>query len=229
MDRRLVSILAVACGAAACQIKEPFARDNLWDSGGTAVVDLAGPDSTFSQGDEFEMSVITDPLPPPGPISVEWTTIDIRTYADTKLSALGSGQYRVVAASAQYREIPVFARLYNRTIAFPVLVGQKAGLFDVFCGTQFAEVACDDTPLAVNAILRVNGTVMDARGNEINARSVLMARTVVTSRNPAVAVPVQRTADANVYWDLRAVAPGATWLVISADGLRDSVRVVVAP
>jgi hypothetical protein len=223
---RLLAVLPILALTLSCHIEEPFARDNHWDVDGDAKKTLTGTDSTFSIGDRISVSLVTDPALPPGVTSIEWVGL-----LDTAVQVLpaGNAEFVVNRAHAEFQAVAVSAQFDDVIVAWTVVVGQRLASFDLLCGSVAAPVACDATPLGVNLTRTVNSTMLDANGNGIRRRNAIMARATTVVRDPSILSTVPTTVNAAGAWTVIGVAPGATWLVITADGVRDSVRVVVGP
>lgn len=229
-SRRRAAALMIAAGAtaAACHLEEPFRRDNHWDPEGSATKILIAPESTFSIGERFTVTLTGDPPLPPGLLNISWVS-NGDDNPETQVFAAGYGEFVVSKAHAGYLPVSVTARFDDAIVAATVMVGQKLSTFDLYCGSAAAPQSCDATTLAVNATRTVSSTMRDANTNTIVHREFLMQRATTVSRDPGVLSSAPTTANANGTWTVRGVAPGATWLVVTADGVRDSVRVVVGP
>ncbi len=225
---RAFAWVAVATVLLGCHLEEPFVRDNHWDPDASATKTLIAPDSTFSIGERFTVTLLADPPLPPGVPGILWTSNGVAN-PETQVFAGGYGEFVVSRAHAGYLPVAVSARFGDAIVSTTVMVGQKLATFDLFCGSAAAPVACDAVPLAVGATRAVGSTMRDANTNDLVHREFLMQRAVTTSRDPAVLSAAPTSANANGVWTVRGVAPGTTWLVVAADGVRDSVRVVVGP
>lgn len=230
LPRPLVVLLASAL-VSSCHIEEPFVRDSLWDPDADVERSLTGPDSTFSIGEEFEVTLTTDPPIPSGPATITWWGPGIMDTAVRVFSA-GEGRYRIDRAHAEGKMVAVSAMFDGVIVAHNLMVVQKAAFVDMFCGQVNAQVPCDATPVPVNGTIRVNGTLRDARGGDIRRRYAMVARMQPIVRDPSVLVAIYRVLDpqdSGVYREFRGLAPGSTWVVFDVDGVRDSVRVTVGP
>ncbi len=223
------SVLALAAAAVAigCHLEEPFVRDNLWDDKSTATRTLTGPDSTFSIGDTFSLQLVTVPALPPG-AQFDWSAPGAADTA-TQVFAAGDGKFIVTRAHAGYAVVSLAAVFDGAQAGWQVRVGQKLATFDLFCGSVVAPAACDATPLAVNGTRSVLSTMRDANTNDIRRRNEVMLRATIVSRDPSVLSTSVNIANAAGTFTVRGVAPGATWFVVTVDGVTDSVRVVVGP
>jgi hypothetical protein len=211
-----------------CHLEEPFVRDNHWDPDASVTKRLVAPESTFSIGDRITVELVADPPLPAGPLNIEWTSNGV---ADTAIQvfAAGAGEFVVARANAGYRPVAVSARLDDVLVSTTVMVGQKVASLALGCGSAGAPVACDATPLAVNALRTVSSTMADANTNAIRRREFVMQRATTVSRDPSVLSTAPTIANAAGQWTVRGIAPGSTWLVVTVDGRRDSVRFVVTP
>lgn len=225
---RLLALLPVLALGLGCHIEEPFVRDNHWDVDSKSTLTLTGPDSTFSIGDRIVLTLVADPPLPPGPLTITWTS---GGAADTAVQIFpaGYGEFIVARANAEFRSMPVGVRFDDRLVVWNVMVGQRLAGFDLFCGPAGAPYACDLVAIAVGQSLTVNSTMTDANTNGLRRREALMARATTVVRDPAVLTAAPTIANPAGAWTVRGVAPGSTWLVVSADGVRDSVRIVVGP
>lgn len=225
---RMLACLPAMLVAVACHLEEPFVRDNHWDLDSKATKTLTGPDSTFSIGDRFTLTLVADPPLPPGPLTVTWTSGGLADTA-VQIFPAGYGEFVVRLANAEFRPMPVGVRFDDELVVWTVVVGQKLVGFDLFCGSAGAPVACDLAPIAVGQSLTVNSTMADANTNALRRRDALMMRAATVVRDPSVLTAAPTIANPAGAWTVRGVAPGSTWLVVTADGVRDSVRVVVGP
>ncbi len=226
--RALVLIAGLAAVTLGCHLEEAFVRDNLWDPDAQVTRALSAPDSTFSIGDRIEVTFLTDPPLPSGPLNIEWTSNGVADTA-TQVFAAGAGAFVVTRANAGYQPVAVSARLDGVIVSTTVMVGQKVASLDLTCGSAGAPVACDATPLAVNALRTVASTMADANTNAIRRREFVMQRATTISRDPSGPSTAPTIAHAAGQWTVRGIAPGSTWLVVTVDGRRDSVRFVVTP
>jgi hypothetical protein len=220
--RWLACALVPAC--LSCHLEGPFARDNLWDLDSDAVRTLVGPDSTFAVGDLIHVTLTTDPPLPPGAPHVRWFANE-ESLSETKVLPVSPGVFRVLSASAAYLPVAVSVRFDEAIVAWTVWVGQKLATFDLYCGSVTVP-ACDAAPLAAQQLRTVGSVMADARGVSLAHREALMARATVTVRSPGV-VDVPTVVNVAGNWTVRGLSTGSSWVVISADGISDSVRFVV--
>lgn len=225
---RPLAWIAVAAAFLGCHLEEPFVRDNHWDPDGSATKTLVAPESTFSIGERFTVTLLADPPLPTGNLGILWSSNGVAN-PETQVFAGAPGEFVVTKAHAGYLPVAVSARFGDAVVSATVMVGQKLATFDLFCGSAAAPVACDAVPLAVGATRVVGSLMRDANTNDLLHREFLMQRAQTVSRDPAVLSFAPTVANANGAWTVLGVAPGATWLVVTADGVRDSVRVVVGP
>lgn len=230
--RGLALFALVAMGMlASCRIEAPFVRDNPWDSGSTARLTLTGPDSAVSMGALIAVTLSAEPPLPPNGVIV-WKSNedgDGVVPPETQVWTAGPALFVVRRATAEFQRIAVSAQLDNNIVAWDVLVGQSVAALDLFCGTASAPVACDATPLTINATRQLGSTARDANTNPINRFEVAMARGSVTSRDPSVISTATTVPNALGIVTVRAVGAGTTWVVMRVDQAVDSVRFVVAP
>ncbi len=209
-----------------CHIEEPFARTNHWDPGGDAKKFLTGTDSTFSIGDTITVTLTGDPPLPPGLLAIRWRSNEGDDTARVVFPA-GYGKFVVQRANPDFHAVAVAADFDGAIVAWHVVVGQRLAAFDLFCGTVTAQVPCDATPLLPFTDRTVNSSMFDANGWPIRRREFMMQKATVVVRDPAVVNTLQTTNNPAGAWTVRGGASGATWVVITADGVRDSVRFVV--
>ncbi len=229
---RWITVGATVAVALGCHVEEPFARTNHWDAGGDAKKTLVAPDSTFAIGDTFTVTLTGIPPLPPGTLQIEWVSNGALDTA-TQVFPAGYGKFVVVRANAAFQVVPIAAEFDEVSVGTFVMVGQTLASLDLYCGTLAAQVACDATPLAVNGTRLVSTITSDRNTNALRRRDAMFARMTAVSRDASVlaVVPpsVPATPNMAIGYTVRGVSAGATWLVVSGDGVRDSVRVIVGP
>ena len=225
--RRLVVGLLLGAALAGCRWEAPFTRDNLWDPGATNVKELLGPDSTFAIGDTFSLTLRTEPALPATGYTISWFAPGAADTSTNVYTAV-DGRFLVTRAHADFAVVTVGVAFGDVTVGHQVIVGQRLATLALTCGTVAAPVACDATPLAVDATRAVVSTMLDRNGNAIRRRQAVMARSTYVTRDPAVLSVQPTTPNAAGTYTVRGAGIGSTWLVVTADGRRDSVRVVVS-
>lgn len=226
-----VLVLVAASALSSCRIEAPFARDNPWDTGSNARLELTGPDSALAVGARIAVTLSATPALPPNGVIV-WKSNeagDSFVPAETQVWTAGPGLFEVRRATASFERIAVTAQLDNNIVAWHVWVGQRVASLDLYCGSLAVPVACDATPLAINATRGLGSLARDANTNLVGRMEVAMARGSILSRDPAVISTATTAPNAQGAVTVRAIGAGATWVVMRIDGGVDSVRFVVAP
>ncbi len=223
--------LLAASTLASCRIEAPFVRDNPWDTGSNARLTLTGPDSALSVGARIAVTLSAVPQIPANGVIV-WKSNEAGdgiVPAETQVWTAGPGLFEVRRATADFKRIAVTAKLDNNIVAWEVWVGQSVALLDLYCGTATVQLACDATPMTINATRQLGTIARDANTNPIGRFDVAMARGTITSRDPSVISTANTVPNAQGTVTARAVGAGTTWVVMRVDRAVDSVRFVVAP
>jgi hypothetical protein len=229
--RHAAAVLAVLL--AGCKLEEPFVRSNPFDPGSPYPLRLVGgPDTAYSIGDEFQLSVEREPpLGSTASLGVTWVANipAAAPFPSPQLKHLYDGRYVVTPeVSSTYTLIYIGAAFNSDVVVWrTIYVGQRAEQLSLSCSaTGF--LACDTPVRAVGARVEVSSTALDARGNGIRNASALMDRSQVVIRDPSVMASTTLTNSLGTY-HFTALAPGSTWVVVQSDRGTDSVRFVVTP
>jgi hypothetical protein len=225
-----VLALVTASTVSSCRIEEPFVRDNPWDKGSNARLELTGPDSALAVGARIAVTLSATPAIPPNGV-IKWKSNEDGDGIppETQVWTAGPGLFEVRRATADFKRIAVTAILDNNIAAWEVWVGQSVTFLDLFCGTATVQQACDAAPMTINATRQLGTIARDANTNPIGRFEFAMARGTITSRDPSVITTVSTVPNAQGTVTARAVGAGATWVVMRVDRAVDSVRFVVAP
>jgi hypothetical protein len=226
-----VLVLVAASTLSSCRIEAPFARDNPWDTGSNARLELTGPDSALAVGARIAVTLSATPALPPNGVIV-WKSNEAGDGiipAETQVWTAGPGLFEVRKATADFQRIAVSAKLDNNIVAWDVWVGQSVATLDLFCGTATVPVSCDATPMTINATRQLGTIATDANTNPIGRFETAMARGSITSRDPSVVSTTLTAPNAQGTVTARAVGAGTTWVVMRVDRAVDSVRFVVTP
>jgi hypothetical protein len=208
--------LAATLVLGAC-LDEPFLRDNPLDIDADVSVEIVGlPDSLFSAGDTFRVSLVTDP-PLPAGASIRWYGY--------KLESFGTGLFRVTGSSHEAAFATVTAELgparVPREITRSVVVRQR-----IFNIVTRCDTGCRYTSL--NWVDTVNTTPYDSLGSVVTGFFPTSNATLVSRDTNVMRVVHARVSN---YWTaIQPRANGQTWIVMSFLGeaiAKDSFRVTV--
>ena len=230
---RSLAVLALAAASAlsSCGIEAPFVRDNPWDTGSNARLELTGPDSALAVGARIAVTLSATPAIPPNGVIV-WKSNeagDSFVPAETQVWTAGPGLFEVRRATANFTRIAVTAQLDDNIVAWHVWVGQSVAFLDLFCGSASVQQACDATPMTIGSTRQLGTIARDANTSPVGRFDFAMARGTVTSRDPSVISTASTAPNAQGVVTARAVGAGATWVVMRVDGATDSARIVVVP
>lgn len=221
---RIVALLALST-AVGC-VALPLERENYFDGGGDTQLIVTGiPDTVASIGEEFTLSITSDPAPPDA--SVQFQTEIIAGAA--LLGFQGLTTYRATSAVGL---LPVRAVLRVSVVGIvdgpvreiPVTLRQRPRSATLSCPPSGPCV-----PLAgVNAERTLRFALRDSLANLVNLPGGSFRYGAVVSRAPNVVEVLDRPTPNDIR--VRARAVGAAWIVFSAEGgVADSLRLEVLP
>lgn len=221
--RKIARLCVLLAAAQACQIEAPFARTNPFDSGGSATLTLAGPDSVHAMAQRFTLDLQSSLGPIDEEAFVAWDAVE------RNVLPLANGEFIVHLASAQYVPVHLSAVLDRVIVGHTVFIGQRAASFDISCDPGVLVVPCD-TLLAIDTGRDTWLRLYDANLRSVNDAPFALARAGngVVSRDPAVA-QATLLPGASAPLQLTAVGIGSTWLVLTVDDAIDSLYIEVTP
>ncbi len=231
-----MAAFAAAATVVGCSIEPPLERSNPFDPESIYAFSLIGPDSVHSLGEEFALTLVTDPGLPDDDYAILWTAFQwlepsgfpgVPPIPRTVVRTGVPGHFSVVLPSARYREVSLGAYFGTVAVGHRVWVGQKAVTLSLSCATT-VPVPCA-APLPPHSVVRVVPLMHDPRGNALVDPKWAIIRAHVTSRDPAVVVPAQIPGDSAAYVRVRGVGPGTAWVVVDIDGTKDSVSLTFSP
>jgi hypothetical protein len=202
VPRRLAVLVAIAATSAVAYVTEPFARTNPFDPEAPLQAQIVGvPDSMFSRGDTFRVSLVTDPVLPEGAV--------IRWYGDA-IQSLGGGLFRARDATHYPLRATVIAEIgptrVPRRLSTSVLLKQRVYSVTTECdtGCLYRWLEIYDTVLT---------TPRDSLDSLVYGYLPTLDVTVISRDTNVATVPATRTSN---YWTVvRPRANGQTWIVMS--------------
>lgn len=199
--RRLLPLACVAAFAIGCETA-PLARTNPFDPEAPLDVQILGvPDSLFSLGDTFRVSLVTNPLLPPE-ATIRW--------AGVGLQWMGNGLFRVSAASHIPRLGSITAEIgptrVPRRVSTTLIMTQR-----VFTVVTECDTGCHYTSLEWNDTITT--TPRDSLGFTVSEYLPAADVTAISRDTNVMTVPAARSS--NYFATVRPRTDGQTWIVLS--------------
>lgn len=219
----LPSTLLIAATAVIACVAPPFEHTNYYDPvADTRITILGAPDSLMAVSESFTLSAVSTPDWPAGVGGPTWEVI----AGSTMLQSLGGSTWRTTSAIGLLPSTAII-RIHVYPLETPwdtvhIVMRQRPAAISLDCVVGFP---CATLALGTSTTLRFR--LWDTNNFIVNLGVGPFRFGTVESRDPSVVEVAGRPSTPSIT--LLSHAPGSVWIVLSGEGLSDSVQVTVPP